>query len=86
MENKNKPYFFLLLDSDEDDYTLSKSLFHEAIGDLIKIEWFPRDGFANSMICSGIHAFTMVEYQIGQENGLEVIRKVKAECPDQVIF
>jgi ActR/RegA family two-component response regulator len=85
--DEQKPFDeLLLLDDDEDDYVLIKSLLHGAFGDSVKLDWYQKDGVANEMICSGLYRVTMVDYRLGHENGLDVIRKAKAQCPDQVVF
>ena len=76
----------LLLDDDEDDYILLKTLIKEAFGDQVSLDWYQKDGVATDMICSGIYRLTLVDYQFGLENGLEVIRQAKAACPNQVVF
>ncbi len=78
--------YILLLDDDEDDFQLLKSFLRDAFQEKVTLDWFQRDGFANTMICSGYYLLTLVEYQIGSENGLDVIRKAKEQCPDQTIF
>jgi DNA-binding NarL/FixJ family response regulator len=78
--------YILLLDEDEDDYHLLKSFVQEAFNGRVGLDWFQRDGFSDIMICSGYYLLTMVEYQLGNENGLEIIRKAKAKCPNQKIF
>jgi len=86
LTKSNPVYEFLLLDDDEDDYVLLKSLLDGAFGDAIRLDWYQKDGVATEMICSGIYAVTFVEYQLGNENGLEVIRKAKDHCPDHIVF
>lgn len=76
----------LLLDDDEDDYQLLKSLVKEAFNGAIELDWFQRDGFADTMVCSGDYFVTLIEYKLGIENGLAVIQKVKAKCPQKKIF
>jgi hypothetical protein len=76
----------LLLDDDEDDYILMKSLLHGAFGEAVKLDWYQKNGVAIEMICSGIYAVNMVDYRLGIENGLDVIRDAKIHCPEQVVF
>lgn len=76
----------LLLDDDEDDYQLLKSYIQDAFSGGVTLDWYQRDGFADVMICSGYYLLTLVEYQLGDENGLEVIRKAKGQCQDQTMF
>ena len=76
----------LLLDDDEDDYVLLKAMLREAFGDSVHLDWYQKDHVANGMICSGIYNVSLVDYLLGKENGIDVIRKVKAECPDQTLF
>lgn len=76
----------LLLDDDEDDYLLLKALLKDAYGDSVKLDWYQRDGLATEMICSGIYRITMVDYTLGNDNGLLVIERTMVECPEQVVF
>lgn len=85
MCDPEKPCTVLLLDDDEDDYILIKAMLHGAFGDAIKLEWFQRDHFSTMMICSGIYHLTLVDYLLGADNGLEVIRKAKEVCARQKI-
>ncbi len=78
--------YVLLLDEDEDDYQLMKSFIRDAFRGNVELDWYRRDGFADTMICSGYYLLTFIEYRLGNENGIEVIRKVKAKCPDQSIL
>ncbi len=63
-----------------------KTLIGDAFGGKVTLDWYQRDGVADSMICSGYYFLAMIDYQLGDENGLETIRKVKAKCPEQVVF
>lgn len=85
MCDTEKPCQILLLDDDEDDYVLVKAMLHGAFDDTVNLEWFQRDSFSTMMICSGIYEVTLVDYRLGKENGLEVIRKAKAVCAAQKI-
>lgn len=85
MCDTEKPCQILLLDDDEDDYVLVKAMLHGAFQDIVKLEWFQRDHFSTMMICSGIYEVTLVDYRLGTENGLEVIRKAKAVCAMQKV-
>ncbi|HZW03267.1 MAG TPA: response regulator [Anaerolineaceae bacterium] len=76
----------LLLDDDEDDYIFIKTLLNDAFGDRVSLDWYQKDGVSTEMICSGTYRITMVDYRLGHENGLEVIRKAKEACPDQVVY
>lgn len=76
----------LLLDDDEDDYLLLKALLKDAYGDSVKLDWYQSDGLATEMICSGIYRITMVDYTLGNDNGLLVIERTMVECPEQVFF
>lgn len=86
MAEQNTACEILLLDDDEDDYVLIKSLLHGAFGDSVRLDWYQKDGVSTQMVCSGIYCLTMIDYRLGSENGLEVIKKVKSHCPDEVIF
>lgn len=86
MTDKSSPCLFLLLDDDEDDYTLVKGMLHDAFGDQVRLDWFQRDHFSTMMICSGIYDVTLVDYRLGIEDGLDIIRKAKAHCAEQKIL
>jgi ActR/RegA family two-component response regulator len=78
--------YLLLLDDDEDDFQLLKSFLRDAFDEKIVLDWFQRIGFTDVMICSGYYLLALIEYQLGNENGLEVIRKAKERCPEQKIL
>src|SRR5512133_2231616 len=86
MSETPTPCTMLLLDDDEDDYMLVKSMLHSAFGEAVHLNWFQQDHFSTAMICSGFFVVTLVDYRLGTENGLEVIRKAKAQCPQQAIL
>jgi CheY-like chemotaxis protein len=86
MIQPEKPCVILLLDDDEDDYVLVKAMLNGAFGEGVKLEWFQRDHFSTMMICSGIYQVTLVDYRLGNEDGLEVIRKAKEVCELQNII
>ena len=79
-------YNILLLDDDEDDYLLIKDVLAEAFDAQVKLDWFQRDNEAAEMVCSGSYALTLVDNQLGPQDGVEVIRNIKAQCPDQVVY
>ncbi len=85
IEKVNKS-LILLLDDDEDDYVLIKAMLNGAFGDRIQMDWFQRDHFATEMICSEIYQLTLVDFHLGDTNGIEVIEKVKASCPAQILI
>jgi DNA-binding NarL/FixJ family response regulator len=39
-----------------------------------------------SLTGSGFYALTLVDYRLGQENGLDVIREAKSRCPNQIVY
>ncbi len=78
--------YILMIDGDEDDYLLLKALINDVFEGTVTLDWYQRDGIAEIMICSGYYRLAMIEYKFGTENGLETIRKVKAKCPEQVVF
>ena len=86
MEKHSSFYEILLLDDDEDDYVLVKSMLHTSFGATVNLDWYQKDGVATEMICSGLYVVTLVDYRLGKENGLEVLRVAKSHCPDQAIF
>ncbi len=76
----------LLLDEDEDNYQLMKAILAEAFHGEVNLDWFQRDGFASVMICSGHYRLVIVECRLGVENGLDIIRQAKEQCPEQKLF
>lgn len=86
MQNQGSNCLLLLLDDDEDDYIILKQMLKDAFQEHVTLHWFQQDHFATDMICSGMYAVTLVDYKLGSENGLEVIRKAKAVCAHQKVF
>ena len=86
MSETHTPCTVLLLDDDEDDYMLVKSMLHSLYGDTVHLNWFQQDHFSTTMICSGFFTVTLVDYRLGTEDGLAIIRKAKAQCPERNIL
>jgi DNA-binding NarL/FixJ family response regulator len=82
------PIQILLLDDDEDDYVLVRSMLSSAFGEAVHLDWYQKDHVSTDMICSGIYTVTLVDYLLGplSANGVEVIQKAKGTCPDAVVF
>jgi two-component system, cell cycle sensor histidine kinase and response regulator CckA len=78
--------YILLLDDDEDDYCLLKSMLHTAFNGKVVLNWYQRDAVAEQMICKSLYCFALIDYKIGADNGIEVIKRVKADCPEKPLF
>ena len=77
-ENNNFPIKVLLIDDDEDDYILTKYIFDEFKSALYELEWVNNYENALSLMCENSHDIYLVDYRLGVENGLSLMREAKA--------
>jgi len=71
---KSTPIRILLVDDDEDDYLIISSLLNEALNPKPLIEWTARSDEAREAIASRNHDVYLVDYRLGEVDGLELIR------------
>lgn len=74
----NQDWHLLLIDNDEDDYLLTRSLLHNARGRKIFLDWASsyEEGY-QSLKSRNYHA-VLVDYDLGTETGIMLIRDLSA--------
>lgn len=85
-KNTSQSYLMLLLDEDEDDFVLLQSLLQAAFGEAVTLDWYQRDHVTAEIVCNVPYAITFIEYRLGHESGLDIIKNVKTRCPERVLF
>ena len=77
----------LLIDDDEDDYVYIRELVNDIRIEKISVDWEPNIENAKSMMKSGSHDIYLMDYRLGEKNGLELFQEVKElGCKKPVIF
>jgi PAS domain S-box-containing protein len=64
----------LLVEDDEDDYFLAKELFSEFKGWHVHLDWMKNFGSGLEAISRGVHDVCLVDYRLGAQNGIELLR------------
>jgi diguanylate cyclase len=65
----------LLVEDDEDDYVLTRELLADAFGAAIELQWVPTWDEALTVIAQARHDICLVDYRLGERNGLELVRE-----------
>ncbi len=65
----------LLVDDDEDDYLLTRELLAEVFGRHLKLDWINSWQQALETIFEARHDVVIVDYRLGERNGLELVRE-----------
>jgi signal transduction histidine kinase/FixJ family two-component response regulator len=68
----------LLIDDDEDDYLITRDLLSEIEGKRFKLEWVPTYETGLEAIGRNEHDVYLLDYRLGQHNGLELMREAIA--------
>jgi len=68
----------LLVDDDEDDYILTRSVLVEIYGQQIDVEWASSYEPAKVALVSGRHGLCLLDYHLGARTGLELLREAVA--------
>ena len=77
----------LLVDDDEDDYALTRYLFEDFTDLRYKLEWTPNGKEALDSMVSAKHDIYLVDYQMGEYNGLEILRDaISKGCTSPIIL
>ena len=66
----------LLVDDDEDDYILTRSVLEDVFGDKLDVEWISSVEPARQALMEGRHGLCLLDYHLGQKTGLELLREV----------
>jgi DNA-binding NtrC family response regulator len=77
----------LLIEDDEDDYTLLKNMLAQISPTSFHLEWVNTYQAGVQGICSATHDVYLVDYRLGQRDGLELLREVTARgCEMPIIL
>ena len=77
----------LLIEDDEDDYVLVKDLLSEIDPSKYHLEWETSYEAAVNAICLNHHDVYLLDYRLGERNGLELLREVMEKgCLAPIIF
>lgn len=81
------PLRILLVEDDEDDYILTKELLHEWRLSPFELQWVTTFDTALAEMKRNQHDVYLLDYQLGAENGLELLRASMAQgCQGPIIF
>ncbi|OKH15603.1 hybrid sensor histidine kinase/response regulator [Fischerella major NIES-592] len=84
---KNNLIRVLLIDDDEDDYILTRDWFKEFQVATCTLEWVDNYQAGRDAIASGQYDVYLVDYRLGDGNGLELLREaVDHGCTAPIIF
>ena len=86
-ENNAFPIKVLLIDDDEDDFILTKYIFEEFKFAQYELDWVPDYENALQMLCANSYDIYLVDYRLGAQNGLSLMREAKANgCVAPIIL
>lgn len=63
----------LLIDDDEDDYLIVRSLVERISGRPFQLEWTPQFSEAKKRLATSEYDIFLIDYRLGQHNGLELL-------------
>ena len=70
-----EPIRILLIDDDEDQFVLTRSLLADIDGGRFRVDWEPHPEAALAAILTARHDLYLLDYQLGAEDGLGLLRK-----------
>lgn len=81
------PLRVLLIEDDEDDFVLVRDLLGEIAAQSYDLDWIQNYGAALETLCSQEHDVCLLDYRLGDRDGLELLQKARAGgCTTPVIF
>src|SRR4051794_21994765 len=86
MKPPAEPVRLLLVDDDEDDYVIARDLLAAQERLRFGLDWTQTYGDARSMIAEARHDLYLVDYQLGERTGLDLIREVRQQLAAPVIL
>jgi signal transduction histidine kinase len=86
-EMDDLPFRVLLVEDDEDDYLLTRDLLREIYGGRFHLDWEPDYGAALGAIHRNRHDIYLIDYRLGSDNGLDLLREAVARgCTAPIIL
>ncbi len=75
----SQPVLILLIEDDEEDYIITRDILADIPNSRYRLEWV--SSFAEGIIAieKGIHDVYLLDYRLGKEDGLELLRQIKAQ-------
>ena len=81
------PLKVLLIEDDEDDFVLVRDLLKEIAAQSYELDWIQNYGVALETLCSQEHDVCLLDYRLGDRDGLELLQEARAGgCTIPVIF
>jgi two-component system, cell cycle sensor histidine kinase and response regulator CckA len=68
----------LLIDDDEDDFLLTRTLLQEASADPVTVDWAQTYERGLSSLLESTHDVALIDYRLGKDNGVELLRTARA--------
>ena len=68
----------LLVDDDEDDYILTRTVLVEIYQDQFQLEWVASFDTAVEQLVSGCHEVCLLDFHLGERDGLDLLRSAMA--------
>jgi diguanylate cyclase (GGDEF)-like protein len=65
----------LLIDDDEEDFLLARDLLADVFGGAVTVDWVQSWSGALALIAEARHDVYLVDYRLGERNGLELVRE-----------
>ena len=86
-ENNALPIKVLLVDDDKNYFTLTKFIFNEFKSAQYELEWVNNVEKALPLMCENSHDIYLVDYRLGADDGLSLMREAKAKgCRAPIIL
>ena len=83
----NREIRVLLIEDDEDDYVLTRDLLADSRRTRFSLDWVSSFTEALGAICDSQHDVYLVDYRLGEHDGLEVLREARvAGCMRPIIL
>jgi PAS domain S-box/diguanylate cyclase (GGDEF) domain len=77
----------LLVEDDEDDYVLTRDLLNESRRTRFALDWVASYDQGRAAIAAGQHDVYLVDYRLGEHDGLEILREARAAgCTRPIIL
>ncbi len=76
--NDGQPVRVLLVDDDRGDYLITRDLLADIPSASFQLNWIPKYEDALETICRGGYDIYLIDYQLGDRTGLELLREVQA--------
>ena len=76
--NNGQPIRVLLVDDDRGDYLITRDLLADIPSASFELNWIPKYEDALETICRGGYDIYLIDYQLGDRTGLELLREVQA--------